>query len=105
MAKWSGKIGFAITIEEEPGYYEEQIIEKLYYGDIIRNNRKLQNSGDINDSINISNRIIMVSDPYANQNIYAIRYAEFMGTKWKVSDVEVQFPRLILTLGGLYNGK
>ena len=105
MAKWFGTIGYAATVESEPGYYEETIIEKQYYGDIIRNNRKLQNSSEINDGVNISNQISIVSDPYANENIYAIRYAEFMGAKWKVSDVEVQFPRLILTLGGLYNEK
>lgn len=105
MAKYYGKVGYVKTEEIEPGYYEEVVIEREYYGDVIRNNRRLQNSGEINDSVNISNQISIVADPYATENIYAIRYAEFMGTKWKVSDVEVQFPRLILTLGGLYNGK
>lgn len=102
MAKWYGKIGYADTVEIEPGVWEEQITEHEYYGDVIRNTRMLQNSGGINDDINIGNQISIVADPYANEHIYAMRYVEFMGTKWKVTNVDVQYPRLILSLGGLY---
>lgn len=102
MAKWYGTVGFAKTVETEPGLWEEEIIEGKYYGDILSNFRKLQNSGEVNDDVNIANKISMLADPYANQNFHAIRYAEFMGTNWKVTDVEVQYPRLILTLGGVY---
>lgn len=103
MNKWYGVIGYADNVEVEPGVHEDIITEKSYYGDIIRNNRRIQNSGEINDNIIISNQISIVADPYAVQNIYNMRYVEFMGTKWKVSDVEVQFPRLILSLGGVWN--
>ena len=102
--KWYGIIGYAETVETKPGVWEEQITERNYYGEVTRNNRMLQSAGQVNDNINISNSISIVSDPYANQNFHAIRYIEFMGTKWKVSNVEVQYPRLILTTGGLYNG-
>lgn len=102
MAKWYGKIGYADTVEIEPGVWEEQITEHEYYGDVIRNTRMLQNSGGINDDVNIGNQISIVADPYANEHIYAMRYVEFMGTKWKVTNVDVQYPRLILSLGGLY---
>lgn len=104
MAKFFGKIGFEHTVEIEKGIYEPQIIEKSYYGDIGRNTRRLQNSGGVNDNINIANEISILSDPYANENYFAMRYIEFMGAKWKIESVEVQYPRLILTVGGLYNG-
>lgn len=104
MAKWYGVIGFAETVETEPGLWVEQIEERLYAGDLLTNNRRLQNSDSVNDNINISNQISIVADPYAEQNFYAIRYAEFRGMKWKVTNAEVQFPRLVLSLGGVYNG-
>ena len=104
MAKFYGKIGYANTVETKPGVYEEQIVERSYYGDLIRNTRRLQSADQVNDDINISNEISIVADPYATNNFHTMRYAIFMGTKWKISNVEVSYPRLILTLGGVYNG-
>lgn len=104
MAKWFGKVGYADTVETAPGVFTDQIIEREYYGDVIRNNRKLQSADKLNDDINIGNEISIISDPYANNNFYSMRYVEFMGTKWKVTNVDVQYPRLILSLGGVYNG-
>ena len=105
MAKFYGKIGYANTVETKPGVYEEQIVERSYYGDLIRNTRRLQSADQVNDNINISNEISIVADPYATNNFHTMRYAGFMGTKWKISNVEVSYPRLILTLGGVYNGQ
>lgn len=105
MAKFYGKIGYANTVESKPGVYEEQIVERSYYGDLIRNTRRLQSADQVNDDINISNEISIVADPYATNNFHTMRYAVFMGTKWKISNVEVSYPRLILTLGGVYNGQ
>ena len=104
MAKWFGAIGFAETVETVPGVWEEKIIERNYYGDLIRNKRLLQNASQVNDNINVANEISIVADPFANNHFHSMRYAEFMGTKWKISNVEVQYPRLILTIGGEYNG-
>lgn len=104
MAKWFGKIGFAETKETTPGVWEEQITEREYFGDLTRNTRRLQSSENLNDNITVDNEISIVADPFANQNFHAMRYVEFMGTKWKVSTVEVQYPRLILSLGDIYNG-
>ena len=104
MAKWFGKIGYGETVETKPGVWTEQITKRQYYGDLIRNSRRFQTVADkVNDDVNISNQLSIVSDPYANENFHAMRYAEFMGSKWKITDVEVQYPRLILTLGGVYN--
>lgn len=104
MGKWFGKIGYAVTEETTPGVWVEQITERNYYGDIVRNTRRLQTSDKLNDDINVSNEISIVADPFARENFHAMRYIEFMGTRWKVSSVEVQYPRLILSLGGEYNG-
>lgn len=105
MAKFYGKVGYAEHVETAPGVWVEQITEKQYYGDEVANIRKLESSGNFNDNINISNKISIVADPYAYQNFHAMRYIEFMGAKWKISNVEVLRPRLILTVGGLYNGE
>lgn len=103
MAKFYGKIGYAETKEVTPGIWKEQITEREYCGDLVRNTRRMQASESVNDDINISNEISIVADPYANQNFHSMRYVEFMGVKWKISSVEVQYPRLILSIGGIYN--
>ena len=104
MAKYYGVIGYAETVETAPGVYEEQITERKYYGELVRNTRRLQTSDQVNDNINIANEISIIADPFATQNFHAMRYIEFMGAKWKITNVEVRYPRLILTIGGLYNG-
>lgn len=103
MAKYYGKIGFVSTVETEPGIWEETATERAYFGDVIRNIRRLESANKINSDLNISNQISILADPYLNQNLQTIRYVEFMGTKWKVESVEVQYPRLLLSLGGVYN--
>ena len=102
--KYCGKIGFAMGDEESaPGVWTEQITERTYYGDLIRNTRRLQSSGNIIDNIQISNQISIVADPFAYENFHAIRYAIYIGTKWKVTSVYVQRPRLTLDLGEVYH--
>ena len=103
MAKWYGSIGFAESLETAPGVWEEKITVRNYFGDLIRNNRRLQSTEYLNDDVTITNEISILADPYANEHFHSMRYAEFMGTKYKVATINVQFPRLVLTLGGLYN--
>lgn len=105
MGKWFGRIGYAEQLETTPGVWEEKIVEHNYYGDVVRNYRKLESSGEVNDNINVSMEISIVADPYAIQNFHAMRYIEYMGSLWKLSNVEVNYPRLILQIGGLYNGQ
>ncbi len=105
MAKFYGKIGYSTTVEAVPGVWEEQISEHQYYGELVRNMRKLQGSEYLNDNINIANEVSILADPFAYENFHSMKYIEFMGTKWKITSVEVQYPRLILTIGGEYNGK
>lgn len=104
MAKFYGEIGYAITEETKPGVWTETIVVKNYYGDLIRNTRRLQNSNNLNDNVNVSNEISILSDPFANENFHTMRYVKFMDVKWKVSSVDVQYPRLILSIGEVYNG-
>ena len=103
MAKWYGIIGYAITAETVPGVWEEQITERKYYGDVTRNTRRLQSANQVNDNLDVANVISIVADPFAYENFHTMRYIEFMGAKWKIYNVEVQYPRLILTIGGVYN--
>lgn len=103
MAKFYGLIGYAESIKTTPGVYSEKIVEYPYYGDLIRNTRQLQSAETLNDNINVANEISIVADPFARENFHRMRYVVFMGAKWKISKVEVGYPRLILTIGGLYN--
>lgn len=104
MAKYYGRIGFATLDETAPGVWEEVLSERYYSGDLTRNTRRLVTSSDVNDDINISNLISIVSDPYAMGHYFEMRYAEWQGAKWKITNVDAsQYPRLILTVGGLYN--
>ncbi len=103
MAKFYGKIGYIESVESEPGYWEEQPVERNYYGNITRNTSRYRNDSQVNDDIIINNILSIVADPYANENFQHIRYVIWMDTKWKVTNVEVQYPRIILTLGGVYH--
>ena len=103
MNKWYGEIGFAEQVETCPGVWVETISPHYYYGDIVQNNRRYQSTTNLNDNITISNRISILADSFTYHNSHLIRYVEFMGIRWKVSNIEVQYPRLILTLGDVYN--
>lgn len=103
MNKWAGVIGFRDEIEEKPSVWVERTIEKKYYGDIIKNYKFSENQSEINDSININNQISLIADPYARENFHKMIYITYMGTKWKIKNIEVQYPRLIIGIGGVYN--
>ena len=104
MAKFYGKIGYGDAVETAPGVWEDTIVEYNYYGDVLRNTRKLQEGEQLNSDITVGNSISIVADAYANEHFFAIRYIEWAGTLWVVSNVDVQSPRLLLRLGGVYNG-
>lgn len=103
MAKWSGQIGYGVDVEVTPGRHEIQINERRYYGDLTRNTRRYVTGEGLNDNLEIQNDISIVADEYAYQNFHSIMYVTYMGNKWKVRSVEVKHPRLILSIGGLYN--
>lgn len=101
--KFCGNIGFALTVKTAPGVFEEKIEEHKYFGDVTKNYRRLQDGAKVNSDINVSVEISIIADPFAERNFHSIRYVEFMGAKWNIENVDVQYPRLILSIGGLYN--
>ncbi len=104
MAKFFGKVGYGETVEVKPGVWKDEITEVSYFGDVVRNTRQLESGDKVNNDLTVQNSISIVADAYANEHFFAIRYIEWAGTRWIVSDVEVQSPRLLLRLGGVYNG-
>lgn len=102
MAKFYGKIGFETNVETSPGVWEG-FTEKTYRGDLLKNMNRNQDSGGVNENIALSNQVSIVADPFAINNFASIRYIEFLGVKWSVTSVEVNYPRLLLYIGGVYN--
>jgi hypothetical protein len=104
MAKFHGRVGYGESVEETPGVFVDRITEISYYGDVIQNSRSLRPVDTLNPAVSVGNSISIVADAYAREHFFAIRYVEWSGVLWTVSNVEVQSPRLILQLGEVYNG-
>ena len=105
MAKFFGPIGYAIPFEERPGFWKDKIEEHDYYGEVLRNTSQWRSSQDsTNDDLNINAQISIVADPFANNHFHSMKYIRFMGANWKITGVEPRYPRLILTIGAVYNG-
>ncbi len=105
MAKYSGKIGYCITEETSPGVWVDKITERKYYGDVTINVRRTNEAEQVNNNVTINNRFSIIADPFASKNFHAIKYITYLGTKWEVTAVEVQYPRLIISAGGVFNAK
>lgn len=104
MNKFYGSIGFAESYEKSPGVWEEKIIERKYYGNVIKKYYKYEEKENVNEDLNVNNQISIIIDPYAIKNFSRIRYVVWLGTRWRINTVEVSHPRLILSIGGIYNG-
>lgn len=104
MNRFYGAVGYGQSVESAPGVWKDAITEISYYGNVIRNTRQLREGSSVNDDISVANNISIVADAYANENFMNIRYVEWLGSLWTVTAVDVQAPRLLLTLGGIYNG-
>lgn len=105
MAKFYGPVGYVEGQETGLDIVTNVPVEKLYRGDIEKNTRRLEKGEGVNDDVTINNTISIVADPYAYQHMHAIRYVKWMGVAWTVTSVDVKYPRLILSLGGVYNGE
>lgn len=105
MARFYGAIGYITEVETAVDVTNNVPVERMYKGELVRNNRRLENGVDVNDNVSISNQISILADPYANNHIHDMRYVKWRGTAWKVTNIDVEPPRLILTLGGVYNGE
>ena len=104
MTRFYGAIGYGEPTEGTNGVWDDVITAKHYYGDVVRNTRRLQDGDKVNDDLTVDNSISIVADAYANEHFFKMRYVEWAGTLWIISSVEVQPPRLLLRLGGVYNG-
>lgn len=105
MAKWHGIIGYVKTEETSPGIHSEVVTERNYYGDIIRDNKRWSpNSNSTNEDLTLNAQFSIIADSFTSENLGYIKYVVYMGTKWKITSIDPQFPRLILAVGGVYNG-
>jgi hypothetical protein len=106
MARFYGEVGYGEPVENPPGsgVWVDLMEEHPYTGDVIRNTRKLEGGEGLNDDVNVGNSISVVADQFADANFFKIKYVRWMGVLWKVTSVEVRRPRLILSLGSVYNG-
>lgn len=104
MAKFHGEIGYGESVETAPGVWQDRIVEKQYYGDVVKNTLQIKEGEKINNDISVGNSISIVADAYANEHFFAMKYIRWAGTRWTISNVDVQSPRLLLRLGGVYNG-
>ena len=106
MNKWFGKVGYSETVETTPGVWTPQITVHEYYGDIKRDSSRWSgNSNSTNDELTVNCQISIVADPFAFDKFYSMKWIEYMGVKWKITSIDPQPPRLLLTLGGVYNGE
>lgn len=103
MGKFYGPIGFALQKETTPGVWTEQITERSCSGDFVKNIVKWRDSENLNSNIVIDDLLSIVSDPFSEKNFHTMRYVKWMGVKWEILSVNVKRPRLILTIGGVYN--
>lgn len=104
MARFYGPVGYATSVETAPGVWQDLVVERNLSGDEVRNTVTQRNGEKVNDDLSIGNSISVVADAYAYKNFHTIKYVEWNGVRWRVDTVEVQRPRLILSLGGVYNG-
>lgn len=107
MARFSGTIGYLKTVETDPknhpGVWEEVITERRYYGDVLSNSRRWDQNGNFNDNLVVNNRISVVADSFARYNVGAMKFVRWLGDTWEITNAEIQYPRVILTIGGQYH--
>lgn len=106
MARFHGPVGYGESVESPSGsgVWKDVITEESYFGDVVRNSRQLVEGEKLNNDISVQNTIVIVADQYAIEHFHLIKYVEWVGTRWTVTSVEVQSPRLLLRLGSVYNG-
>lgn len=104
MARFFGAVGFVTSVETEPGIWEEQAVERELYGDVIRPGQQLEVGDKVNKDLSLNHSVSVLADDYIKEKLSAIRYVSWAGVLWSVSDIQMQSPRLVLRLGGVYNG-
>jgi hypothetical protein len=104
MARFHGRVGFGISTETKPGVWSDAMVEHSFFGDVVQNRRILTQGEGVNKNLSVGNSISIVANAYAREHFFAIKYVEWQGVLWAVTDVAVEHPRLVLSLGEVYNG-
>ena len=106
MAKYCGLVGIATQQETSPGVWKPVIVEHEVFGDVVRDNVNFQQSSSdqLNDKIKINNQISIIVDPIVMENFSSIIYITYWGAKFKIVTAEVKYPRVLLSMGEVYNG-
>jgi hypothetical protein len=104
MAKFSGVIGYAIQVESAPGVWKNQITEKSYRGDVLLSKQRWEKAEKTNDDLNLDNSISIIADAYAYTNSGFMKYIVLQGQKWSIKSLAINRPRIVLQIGGIYNG-
>ena len=103
--KWYGQVGFVKPVQTAPSVWTNEETIREYYGDVYRNSNQWSTNPDsTNDDFTVNHQISIIADPYVCSNCHLIKWVEFMGARWKVKSFEVKPPRLVLTIGGVWNG-
>jgi len=103
MARFYGKVIYATSVETAPGVWTDDLTERTYTGEVIKNTKRWVSGDKVNDDLSVNNEISIVADPFAYDNFHNIKAVEWMGVKWKVINISIIRPRLTLTLGGIFN--
>lgn len=104
MARFYGNVGFCYAVEGEHSVSEDVAVEHPYYGDVLQFSSRFTSADKVLDDLTLNNRISIIADAFANEHFHQIKYVEYMGARWEVTNVTVERPRLILSFGGVYNG-
>lgn len=104
MGKFFGKVGLVIMEQTAPGVYMPNTVTVSCYGEVLNVTKRWQGAAEqVNDNLNIDSRISILSNKFLTENLSHIRFVEWMGAPWKVTSVELSYPRIILSIGGVYN--
>lgn len=105
MARTRAIVGYRESVLLAPGSYGEKIVERPLRGTVEKLSQKMEMGEKVNNDLSINNTLSLVADAYAREHFAAIVYVAWMGSLWTVSSVKVERPRLILQMGGIYNGE
>lgn len=97
-------LGFSEKNKEvRPGVWKMQPEEVTHRAKLLTYNKDYDSGEEVNDDLKLRNRyeIVMKDKKLDYQDM---RYVIVKGTKWKVSALEFLEVRIIITLGGVYNG-
>ena len=106
MAKFFGHVGFGSQeVEISPGVYDYKIVERPYFGEVVRDAMKVVGGQTILSESKTTNSFRIMADGYASENFFDMQYVRWMGRYWEITQVELQQrPRMIIRIGGVWNG-